>query len=245
MYMKLKIFLCLIFIETFCTVKAQNLSDNDLTDRNCYDYAVRPGTEEWKSMSYSQRLSACQLPDDTLSSISTARLLNTCLIYPYNIDIFSFDDGLLGFSKIRSWFNGYSALFQRSDIAGNIITLYSSRNPNYITGMRSSREQGRYSIEYYILELMLVQPETINSANDSQSEQIVKMLLNKLDKSELLPNYYSRMDYDIVCLARGRYLQRIVSFPNYNGNTLLDFLNDGKVRNTSDLDYIINEARKI
>lgn len=54
------------------------------------------------------------------------------------------------------------------------------------------------------------------------------MLLNKLDKAELLPDNYSRMDYDIVCLARGRYLQRIVSFPNYNGNTLLDFLNDEK-----------------
>ena len=71
------------------------------------------------------------------------------------------------------------------------------------------------------------------------------MLLNKLDIAELLPDNYSRMDYDIVCLAMGRYLQRIISFPNYNGNTLLDFLNDGKVRNTSDLDYIINEARKI
>ena len=58
------------------------------------------------------------------------------------------------------------------------------------------------------------------------------MLLNKLDKAELLPDNYSRMDDDIVCLARGRYLQRIVSFPNYNGNTLLDFLNDEKVMNT-------------
>lgn len=239
--MKLKIILCFIFIETFCTLEAQNLSNN----RDCYNFTVRPGTKEWKSLSYSQRLSACQLPDDTLSSISTARLLNTCLIYPYNIDIFSFDDDLLGFSKIRSRFNGYSALFQRSDIAANIITLYSSRNPNHVTRISSSKGQGRYSIEYYFLELMLVQTETINSASNSQLEQIVKMLLNKLDKAELLPDYYSKMDYNIICLAMGRYLQRIISFSNYKGNTLLDFLNDGKVRNTSDLDYIINEARKI
>ena len=74
--------------------------------------------------------------------------------------------------------------------------------------------------------------ETVNSISDSKLEQIVKMLLNKLDIADLLPDNCSRMDYDIVCLARGRYLQRIVSFPNYNGNTLLDFLNDEKVMNT-------------
>ncbi|HJH60403.1 MAG TPA: hypothetical protein IAD13_03750 [Bacteroidetes bacterium] len=47
--------------------------------------------------------------------------------------------------------------------------------------------------------------ETVNSISDSKLEQIVKMLLNKLDIADLLPDNCSRMEYDIVCLARGRY----------------------------------------
>jgi hypothetical protein len=67
-----------------------------------YAYPVVPGTEAWKNIDYPQRVASLQLPADTLQNISTARLLETCLYYPFNIDIFAFDDQIGSFGRVKT-----------------------------------------------------------------------------------------------------------------------------------------------
>ena len=83
-----------------------------------YAYPIVPGTETWKQIDYPQRVASLQLPVDTLRNISTARLLETCLYYPFNIDIFAFDDQLGSFGRVKHQFNGYAELYQGSTLQG-------------------------------------------------------------------------------------------------------------------------------
>ena len=43
---------------------------------------------------------------------------HTCLYYPFNIDIFAFDDQLGSFGRVKHQFNGYAELYQGSTLQG-------------------------------------------------------------------------------------------------------------------------------
>ena len=93
-----------------------------------YSFPIVPGTDEWKSISHAQRVASLQLPADTLQSISTARLLETCLYYPFNIDIFALDDQIHSFNRVKEQFNGYAELYRRADFVQELMNLYNSKS---------------------------------------------------------------------------------------------------------------------
>ena len=46
-----------------------------------WDYPVKPGTEEWKSLkSHCEKISVCQIPNEILKNCSTEDLLEICLL---------------------------------------------------------------------------------------------------------------------------------------------------------------------
>ncbi|MBQ8957853.1 MAG: hypothetical protein IJ057_05060 [Bacteroidales bacterium] len=205
-----------------------------------YSFPVVPGTDEWKSISHTQRVASLQLPTDTLQSISTARLLETCLYYPFNIDIFALDDQIYSFNRVKEQFNGYSELYQRTDFVQELIDLYASRNVEFVNQIGIDLEQGHYAFDYHILEFMFTDAALL--ASDTQAAQIAATLY---EKKELKTQYsvYGSTNRMVIALAIGRCLQRTNAFSDYQGTTLSAFLQSGKPTNASDLDYIYSKAR--
>ena len=207
-----------------------------------YAYPVVPGTEEWKALGHRQRVESLQLPMDTLHNISTPRLLETCLYYPFNIDIFAFDDQMVSFGRIKEQFNGYAELYQRPDFVQHLVTLYDSRNVSFIDQMTLDYDKGLYSFDLYILEFMLADEAYL--ATESQASQIVSLLLEKMDQKTQNP-VYGRTNRIMIGLAIGRCLQRINAISDYQGSTLNAFLQKVKLTTLSDLDYIISKAKTL
>lgn len=205
-----------------------------------YAYPIVPGTEAWKNMDYPQRVASLQLPPDTLQNISTARLLETCLYYPFNIDIFALDDQIYSFNRVKEQFNGYAELYQRADFVQQLMNLYSSRNVAFVNQMEIDREQGHYAFDYHIMEFMFT--DAVPLASDTQAAQIAAMLY---DKKEQKTQYsvYGSTNRMVIALAIGRCLQRTSAFSDYQGSTLQAFLQSGKPTNASDLDYIYSKVR--
>ena len=207
-----------------------------------YSFPVVPGTEEWKSISHTQRVASLQLPSDTLQSISTARLLETCLYYPFNIDIFALDDQIYSFNRVKEQFNGYAELYQRPDFVQKLIDLYASRNVAFVNQIEIDREQGHYTFDYHIMEFMLT--DAAHLAYDTQAMQIAAMLYNKKEQKTQY-SVYGSTNRMVIALAIGRCLQRTNAFSDYQGTTLPVFLQSGKLTNASDLDYIYSKARNL
>lgn len=209
---------------------------------NGYSYPVVPGTEAWKSISHMQRVASLQLPDDTLQNISTARLLETCLYYPFNIDIFALDDQIYSFNRVKEQFNGYAELYQRTDFVQQLINLYSSRNVAFVNQIEIDREQGHYAFDYHIMEFMFTDAALL--ASDTQAAQIAAMLYEKkVQKTQY--SVYGSTNRMVIALAIGRCLQRTNAFTDYQGTTLPAFLQSGKLTNASDLDYIYAKVRNL
>ena len=207
-----------------------------------YAYPVVPGTEAWKQIDYPQRVASLQLPVDTLRNISTARLLETCLYYPFNIDIFAFDDQLGSFGRVKHQFNGYAELYQRTDFVQQLISFYNSRNVSYVDQIALDYDRGLYAFDYTIMEFMFT--DAVPLASNVQSAQIATLLLDKIDQ-KAQNRVYGSSNRVTVGLAIGRCLQRTNTFADYQGSTLQGFLQSGKLANPADLDYIFNKARTL
>lgn len=185
------IFVMTLFLLSHCGIMAQGFSPyhTNVIKYNGYSYPYFPGCVEWEDMNYSQRLDSLQIPLDTLENISTSRLLETCLYYPFNINVMLSDDYLIGFEKVRNNFNGYAELFLRSNFIQELIDLYDSRDVFFIEEINDDYDCGQYSFDFMFLELYIL--ESMNYATETQLNQIVSLVTTKKAQQESLEEYYS------------------------------------------------------
>lgn len=242
-YRKCTIILFLFFV-LMGIAEAQNFQPykSGVIPYQGYSFPVVPGTEAWKNNSHMQRVASLQLPADTLQSISTDRLLETCLYYPFNIDIFAFDDQIASFGRVKEQFNGYAELYQRTDFVQQLMNLYSSRNVAFVNQIVTDYEQGHYAFDYHIMEFMFVDAALL--ASDTQALQIASMLYEKKEQ-KTQNNVYGSTNRVVIGLAIGRCLQRTGVFSDYQGATLENFLQSGKFTSSSDLDYVFSKAKTL
>ena len=234
--------LLLLLLVAAGMAKAQNYQPykSGVIAYHGYSFPIVPGTDEWKSINHTQRVASLQLPADTLQNISTARLLETCLYYPFNIDIFALDDQIYSFNRVKEQFNGYAELYQRADFVQQLMNLYGSRNVAFVSQMEIDRDQGHYAFDYHIMEFMFT--DAVPLASDTQAAQIAAMLNSKKEQKTQY-SVYGSTNRMVIALAIGRCLQRTSAFSDYQGSTLQAFLQSGKPTNASDLDYIYSKVR--
>lgn len=207
-----------------------------------YQFPIVPGTNEWKQLGYAQRVGSLQVPADTLNQMSTTRLLETCLYYPFNNDVFAFDDQISSFNRVKKQFNGYTELYQRSDFVQQLINLYEDRSVAFIDQITLDYDKGLYSFDLSMLEFMLADAACFT--DERQTAQVVSLLLEKMDRNNH-NQVYVRSNQIVIGLAIGRCLQRTTTFQDYQGTTLDSFLQNGKLTEFADLEYVFSKAKSI
>ena len=218
-----------------------------------YLYPVIPGTEEWIALGgYEERLASVQLPADTLQSISTARLLESCLYNPFIIDIFAFDDQVQQMGRERNYLNCLDEYYNRPDCLSELVSLYSSRQVTFIFDISECDEnqcdRGRYQIDYDIMEVMMAYMNTIMDFSSNEIKDVVSALLDKTTRWEQYFDTYHVAHKREVLLLMGRLLNKVSAFSDYQGTTLSWFLENGYCMDASscesDMDYIMQVARR-
>lgn len=239
-----KSLLLLLLVTTAGVIKGQDFQPykSGILPYHGYSFPVVPGTEAWKSIGHKQRVASLQLPADTLQNISTSRLLETCLYYSFNIDIFALDDKIGSFGKIKSQFNGYTELYQRTDFVQQLMNLYASRNVAFVNQIELDYDRGHYAFDFHVMEFMLTDAALL--ASDAQATQIASLLLEKEEQKTLYSVYGSSFP-TVIALAIGRCLQRTNAFSDYQGTTLQIFLQSGKLTDINDIEYIIDKAKNL
>ena len=161
-----------------------------------YLYPVIPGTEEWIALgSYEARLASVQLPIDTLECISTARLLETCIYNPYMIDVWALDDLLYSMNLLVHRLNCLEEYFNRPDCLTELLSLYSSREIDFVNeipeGEFQMRDQGRYSMDYRLMETMMYYMSSIMEFSQEEKTEMITLLREKMVRWELYDVYSS------------------------------------------------------
>ena len=161
-----------------------------------YLYPVIPGTEEWIALgSYEARLASVQLPIDTLECISTARLLETCIYNPYMIDVWALDDLLYSMNLLVHRLNCLEEYFNRPDCLTELLSLYSSREIDFVNeipeGEFQMRDQGRYSMDYRLMETMMYYMSLTMDLSPDEKAEMISILREKMVRWDLYEVYSS------------------------------------------------------
>ena len=161
-----------------------------------YLYPVIPGTEEWIALgSYEARLASVQLPIDTLECISTARLLETCIYNPYMIDVWALDDLLYSMNLLVHRLNCLEEYFNRPDCLTELLSLYSSREIDFVNeipeGEFQMRDQGRYANDYVLMETMMYYMSLTMDLSPDEKAEMISILREKMVRWDLYEVYSS------------------------------------------------------
>ena len=110
-----------------------------------YEFPDISAMNDWASPDIIQRRKAAlQIPEGVLASISTAGLLETCLEYPYNLNMFSINDYQQGFNALTAQFDGYRELLKRSDLVYALLAKY------YRFIITRDNAAGSYAINFWL-----------------------------------------------------------------------------------------------
>lgn len=126
-----KAVLLLFAISLFASLGVVSAKDNsqNLIADGSYNFPVKPGTQEWKSLTTKvEKLKKSQLPDGELAQFSTETLIETVLNYPLRSDLFAFSSYKEGFRAVLSNFNGLAELVKREDAGTKLLHKYRQIN---------------------------------------------------------------------------------------------------------------------
>jgi hypothetical protein len=155
-----------------------------------WDYPIKPGSKEWLAKSdFLDRLGLLNIPDDTIKSIGTDRLMNICLEYPYFGLIFTRNSLQQGYEFIKNNFNGFRELENRPDAGGLIFKKYESMDPEAVSNQPSHLEAGQYMAQFTFIEMLLAQDSILFKQNDETKNKILNTTLEKFNQKANRHNY--------------------------------------------------------
>ena len=167
-----------------------------------YLFPIFPGTEQWIDLgSFENRLEAIQLPIDTLKDISTKRLLETCIYCPFFNGVSYWATGyepqnlIRTFELYRGWLNCAEEYFNRPDCLAELLSLYSSREIDFVNeipeGEFQMRDQGHYANDYCLMETMMYYMSLTMVLSQEEKMEMSSLLREKMVRWDLYDVYSS------------------------------------------------------
>ena len=160
-----------------------------------FEFPDLSGMTDWERPNIIQeRLDALQMPEAALK-ISTEGLLETCLDFPYLLDISFFDDYQKGFNAVVAKFNGFRELLKRPDLSKALLTKYYWMISDFEKMKTLSPvEQGYYAIQLFVVEFMLAQDIVFKNLNKEQEDVLFLLVFesNEIKKDKYI--FSSRND---------------------------------------------------
>lgn len=167
-----------------------------------YLFPIFPGTEQWIDLgSFENRLEAIQLPIDTLKDISTKRLLETCIYCPFFNEVTAWATGyepqdlIRTIELYRGWLNCAEEYFNRPDCLAELLSLYSSREIDFVNeipeGEFQMRDQGLYVNDYCLMETMMYYMSLTMELSQEEKMEMSSLLREKMVRWDLYDVYSS------------------------------------------------------
>jgi hypothetical protein len=164
--------------------------------------------KEWKSLENRyERGKVCQIPDDVLPALSTEKLIELCLNYPFIIDIRAFDNILTGFDKYSGEFNGFQELIKRNDAALVLTKMYKEEDPLAIDKDWTLVEMIHYANKISMMELFLCNKQILSKLDSDEKRDLMNEYRLKKSQKNKMTDLYKNHDFQTIYLAMVKLLE--------------------------------------
>lgn len=148
-----------------------------------FDSVTKP--EIWKTFQTLEEMqSACQIPDDVLSNLSTEELVQICMDYPLFGNYLAYDNETFGIKKVMAGFNGFTELKKRTDAAEKLLDRYANVN---VTTLYEDRENAETypNLKLGYLEMILCSGEIESLYQGEALQRLENLQAQKLTEKQL------------------------------------------------------------
>ena len=190
------------FALAMCAFTANCKTSDDVNTP--FKYPFSQGDAKWKEFKTPQeRIAALQIPDNSLSLISTEDLLLICLDFPYLSDVFAFDDMDIGIKAVASKFNGLQEFLTRQDQIEVMKKIFQriSSDGLYLT-INSDVEIGNNSTRICVLSYLLGCPEILNKTTNFQKKNLIQITQSNIDKVSQDSIYSQTLAYSALKILK-------------------------------------------
>ena len=138
-------------------------------------------TPNWTEMTRSDRVDACQIPNDAIANMSTEELLQAVLAYPFMIDLYAFDTYRAGFEHVYREFPALAELAKRTDFGPVLIDFY--RNIPVECASDVSGNTNYQNIRpLSIIEILIAQEEMTGGLDEAEINSLIQIAEEKTSK---------------------------------------------------------------
>lgn len=170
---------------------AQAASPHDTAVSDAYEYPIKPGMPEWKTFTtFSEKIDACQIPEDILKAMSTKGLVETVLNYPLLFLFRAYTDLQFGFDQVSSSFNGLKELYERKDAGNEVLRKYRAMDPGAVRDEWTDLERGSYGLSFNNIEMLLSQEPILTKLTPAQRQELTVEAAGKYEVMKRNPDVY-------------------------------------------------------
>ena len=158
--------------------------------KGTWDYPVRYGTPEWKTLkTVDEQFNAYNIPDEILKTISTEELVKICLAYPEWGLMNAYNSRPNGLAILVGLFNGFRELYNRHDAALELLKVYDKLDPLAVDPSWSDLQQGQYSFQFTKIEMFLSQKPITDQLDDVGIRYLKEVAVSKYQKKKCFRRY--------------------------------------------------------
>ena len=180
-----------------------------LTQAQVYNFPVKPGTEAWNKLeTETERLSALQIPDNILKTMSTQDLITTCMNYPAMGYYTAYNNPQEGMDVIIQNFNGLQELMNRSDAPNLLLATYKQMNNKFMSSQAKLTNQASGSIKKNYFEWLINQDAILNKMNEDDRSTLLEEVRNKIFYQIDQNEEYSSLDFHPSLLLLSKLKER-------------------------------------
>lgn len=166
-----------------------------------------PNVAVTKTVTVPEAWKRAQIPDDVLKRLTTDALLQSCLKFPFLLEIYASSSPQKGFSFMLGNFNGLQELFKRPDAAPVMLKLYQTMLPGAIERYPTPVEKGGYSFELSFLEIFLAQREILRRCKKDELKILAGECIKKHDEKQQYPKGYGGLSLVSTGFVMARMLE--------------------------------------
>jgi hypothetical protein len=174
-----------------------------------YQYPIPFQSDAWFELrTLEERVSACQIPQAVLDTISTAALLETLLNYPLLFEYAAFDIMQNGFERIKGEQKGFAAFYSRSDAFEVALARYNNMHvrcdgvyPPFPKDLATPA-----SVALMHVEFMLFQDEFIKVLNEGETRILFQAVFRKLELKNQHNDMYQEYGKWLSCAVLGKIM---------------------------------------
>lgn len=245
-YMLKKDFLIYPLLLTFLVLINESLFAQNL--QTAYNFWVKPGTDLWNRLDNEQkRIAALQIPDSILRNMSDDAYVETIINFPLFGYYTAFENNKIGFDVMVTRFNLFDKMCEKKNVGKLLLEAYKDADMHGFNKYNNKYRSELWTIKLNYLEILLSQKNIINTLDDLDKNELLKVALYKLISKQKNPMFssYNGIEPTLSIMASSlTNLNALEKTSNEKKTKINEFLKTTYLKEPDVINYIISTTEE-